>query len=61
MYLVGFGDLVGDAVNVRCDAVDWRFGNIFLPFLRTVAPGQKFTRYPVRDSFDLSLHTLGQY
>ena len=61
MYLVGFVDLFGDAGNVRSDAVDWRLGKIFPPFLRTVAPGEKITRYPVRDSFDLSLHTLGQY
>ena len=61
MYLVGFVDVVGYAVKVRCDAVDWRLGKIFPPFLRTVAPGEKITRYPVRDSFDLSLHTLGQY
>ena len=61
MYLVGFVDVVGYAVKVRFDAVDWRLGKIFPPFLRTVAPGEKLTRYPVRDSFDLSLHTLGQY
>ena len=41
MYLVGFVDVVGYAVKVRCDAVDWRLCKIFPPFLRTVAPGEK--------------------
>ena len=61
MYLVGFVDVVGDAGNVRSDAVDWRWGKIFPPGLRTVAPGEKFRRYPVRDIFDLPLCTLGEY
>ena len=51
---------VGDARNVCSDAADARWAKIFPPGLRTVALGEKLRRYPVRDSFDLPLCTLGQ-
>ena len=54
-----FRNGVGDARNVCSDAADARWAKIFPPSLRTVALGEKFRRYTVRDNVDLTLFVEG--